>query len=195
MFTFVNLRSDKMFKSNEGYGADKLRILKELQKRPHSLAELAKLGIRQNIRRSIRRLLQDGEIRAFVKIQKLSKVRPVGILDEEIYFSIAPSDYPQEIHELKKTIENMCNEDMNTASLAYERFVDFCVERGVPGDDAIKLAYDLICGLHPGLKEKVVFGLTYKKDKWSFDSDVGSYDPRKKEWDPPLRNYEYFINL
>ncbi len=188
----------KSNKSKDSYGADKTRILEILHKRPYNLAELDQIGIRQNIRRSIRRLLQDREIRAFIKIKKLSKVKPVGILAEEIFFSIAPGDYPQEIHELKKLIKDMCEDNPENAS-AYEDFINKCIEREIQRDDAIKIAYDLITGLHPDLKAKIIFELASYKDP-SFTID--SYNPETKEleftikpgWDThKIVNYDYLI--
>ena len=99
-------------------------------------------------------------------------------------------NYPQTIHEIKGLIEPMCKEDRKVAAPAYEHFINRCAESGIPTDDAEKLAYDLISGLHPRLKELMVFELSYNND-WR---GIGNYNPETKRWEGGQRDYKYFIS-
>lgn len=183
-----------MEKVKTAYGADKKTILEALQKNPMNQMQLDKLGIRQNIRRALRLLLQNGQIRVYIKPKKLPKVKPVGILKEEIFFSIAPNEFPQDLLELKKRIEAMCEGD----TVAYEDFINLCIEREIPRNDAIKIAYDLIAELHPDLKAKIVFELAYYKEPSII---LESYNDETKErvysipdWRAlKIKNYDYFL--
>src|SRR5659263_416451 len=114
---------EKSKKQYEGKGTLRTRILDKIEENNSAnLKELVDLGnSRQSVLYHIRRLYNENEIRAFIK--------GAGLTDEELYFSIAPGDYPQEIHELKKIIDNMCEEDLNSATPNYEKFVNLCQKR------------------------------------------------------------------
>ncbi len=134
-----------------------------------------------------------------------SSLKGPGLKDEEIYYSIAPGNYPKDIHKLIKIIDDMCDEKSKTAATSYETFFNLCVEKEVPRDDAIKLTHALISRLHPRLKYAVVFGLTYdiyEKIPNPFAGSEGEPDTIKSptyyengECHPPLKNYAYFIKL
>lgn len=173
----------------EGKNKLKKRILKMIEKKGSvNLKELIGLGASRNsVTYHIQRLCADKKIRAFVKGS--------GLKDEEIYYALSPGKYPHEIHEIKKTIDDMCKDDnkddTSIAVEAYQNFMNRCMEQDIPKEEAKKLAYALISGLHSKLKEKVVFELTYNND-WR---GVGNYNPEKKQWEGGMRDYKYFINL
>lgn len=167
-----------------GYKGKILEYIK--QKSSVSLAELEKLDIkRQTLRYNLRKMCRDKLIRPFIKM-KLG----VGFVlpeDDEIYFTYTNGfEYPQEV---KQLIDQMCSEDVNTASQAFEVFVDLYKERdkikhgymritedgsvfGADSDEgknsieeekiktAKKVAYALMSGMIPRLKEKIAFELT-----------------------------------
>lgn len=197
---------EKSKRQFEGKGTLRGRILDKIGKNNSAnLSELVGLGnSRQSILYHIKHLYNENKIRAFIK--------GAGLKDEELYFSIAPGEYPQEIQKIKKIIDEMCNGESGTAAMAYETFVNVCGEKEVPRVDTIKLAYDLISGLQPRLKEAVVFGLTYDMNKEipnptaGFNIGPGTMFAESDtirpptyfengECYPPLKNYAYFIRL
>ncbi len=130
-------------------------------------------------------MCKDKLIRPFIKMKPNAGF--VLLEDDEIYFTyINGFEYPQDVIQL---IDQMCCEDVNTASQAFEVFVDlykecdkiehgymsFTEDGSVLGADseegkisieegkiktAKKVAYALMSGMIPCLKEKIAFELT-----------------------------------
>ncbi len=82
-----------------------------------------------------------------------------GLEDDGLFYSMMPENYPIEIHRIKKLIDTMCDEKVDTAAPAYEEFINLCVKKGVFQSTAGRLASALICKALPDLKEKLTYHL------------------------------------
>ncbi|VVB86208.1 Uncharacterised protein [uncultured archaeon] len=151
-----------------------------------NLAELKKLNKQhQPILYNIRRLLSDGTIKPYIKIDS-KVVKSIGITDNEIFFTIVNNyEYPQDV---LKLIDVMCGDEKSRVPQAYEHFISLCMEKGSKDElekmkkdlekrdikptvqnfgvepakieSVRRLATQLMSNMVPGLKEDIAFALT-----------------------------------
>lgn len=150
-----------------------------------SLAELDKKGIsRQTLRYNLRKLIKEGIIKSYVKISDDKGFTLPR--DEELFFTYTQNRFetPQEI---LKLIDDMCSNDKIKSSQALENFIGLykeydTFEYGYSPDITLsdqekekeqdedrtnrakKLAYALMSGIIPNLKEKVAHHFVMRKE-------------------------------
>lgn len=187
----------------------KEQILKELEKRPASVKKLLKItgGKPNTLWYNLRMLVKVEQIRPFIKMteypinslksraplrekeisvsqagDKKKTLRMARLQEEEIYFEkIEKYENPTHVFRL---IDSMRAGDAG----AFKDFIKLCEERNIV--DAEKIAYDLMCDITNRLRERVAFEFTYNKD-WK---DVGDWNPKTKQWEGGMRDYEYFTS-
>lgn len=124
-----------------------------------SLAELKKLGNRQTINYNLRQLCREKVIRPSLNIREDNGF--VCPRDDEIFFTFANNyEYPQDVTNL---VDEMCVKETNLASQKLKEFLALCLCQGIHDYVARKLAFALMSGLVPNLKEKISFELTFNK--------------------------------
>lgn len=99
-------------------GKANLKELKELYKKTEA----------NQVTYNIRRLLAENEIRPHIEIDPKIPVKPIGIADKEIFFSLINRyEAPQDI---LKLIEDMQSKDIPFALQAQNEFINLCMNRG-----------------------------------------------------------------
>ncbi len=112
-------------KFNKEYKKIIIEYLKEKGKA--NLAELKKLNNQhQPVLYNIRRLMNEKIIRPYLEINP-DTVKSIGIMDNEIFFTIVDQyQYPQEV---RKLVDEMCGDNSDITSQAFQQFIKLYQER------------------------------------------------------------------